>query len=105
MGFVSRPKSLRAVVDHRVRRLGLQAARLAGWWASPGSWPAPRRYDEARDGRLDVLAQEVHLPLASRDGPDDAALEAGKHTNLRLAIAAFDGLVVAPDRPLSFWRA
>ena len=103
--IVNRPKSLRAVVDHRVRRLGLQGARLARWWLAPEAWPAPRRYDEARDGRLEVLVQAVRLPIASRDGPDDVALERGKRANIRLAAPAFDGLVVAPDRALSFWRA
>ncbi|MEJ7596414.1 MAG: VanW family protein [Kofleriaceae bacterium] len=31
-------------------------------------------------------------------------LEAGKRHNVRLAATAFHGVVVTPDRPLSFWR-
>jgi len=102
---VSRPKSQWAVVDHGVRRLGLQAARLAGWWMEPASWPRPLPYDEARHGRFDVLAQLVRVPLQSPGGYDDAALETGKRINVSLAAPAFDGLVATPERPLSFWRA
>jgi len=65
----------------------------------------PRRHQPARDGKLDVLAHEVRLGLGPRDGFGDPALEAGKRANLRLAVAAFDGIVVTPERPLSFWRA
>ena len=72
---------------------------------APASWPPPQRYDQARDGRLDVLAQEVRVPLQSREGHDDAALEAGKRVNVSLAAPAFDGLVATPERALSFWRA
>lgn len=102
---MNRPKSLLAVVDHRARRWGLQAARLAGWWMAPASWPPPQRHDEARDGRLDVLAQVVRVPLRSPERHLDAALEVGKRANVGLAAPAFDGLVVTPQRPLSFWRA
>lgn len=52
-----------------------------------------------------MLAQVVRVPLRSAEGHGDAALEAGKRTNVTLAAPAFDGLVVAPERPLSFWRA
>ena len=72
---------------------------------APASWPAPQRYDPERDGALAALAQVVHVPLHSPEGPADAALEAGKQSNVTLATAAFDGLVVTPHRPLSFWRA
>lgn len=72
---------------------------------APATWPVPRRYQPARDGRLDVLAHEARLALGPRDGFGDPALEAGKRINLRRAVAAFDGLVVTPERPLSFWRA
>lgn len=102
---MNRPKSLWAVVDHRTRRWGLQAARLAGWWMAPASWPAPQRYQAARDGRLDVLAHEVRVPLRAGTGEQDAALEAGKCANVRRAAPAFDGLVATPARALSFWRA
>jgi len=102
---VNRPKTLWAVADHRARRWGLQAARLAGWWMAPGAWPAPRRYAPARDGRLDAPAQVVRVPLRSPEARPDDALEAGKRANVTRAAPAFDGLVVAPQRPLSFWRA
>jgi len=102
---VNRPKSLWAVVDHRTRRWGLQAARLAEWRTDPASWPVPQRYDRARDGRLDVLAQVIRVPLSAPAGHGQAALEAGKRANVSLAAPAFEGLLVAPRQPLSFWRA
>jgi len=102
---VNRPKSLWSVVGHRTRRWGLQAARLAEWRIDSTSWPAPQQYDQTRDGRLEVAARVVRVPLRSPAGHGEAALEAGKRTNVSLAAPAFDGLVVAPGQPLSFWRA
>jgi vancomycin resistance protein VanW len=101
---MSRPKSAWAVVDHRTRRLVWQSARLAAWWLAPRRWPAPARYAPARDGQLDAAVVTVRAPLARSDGFADAALEAGKRKNLALAVPAFDGLVLAPSRSLSFWR-
>src|SRR5262249_5074518 len=46
---------------------------------------------------------EARIPLARAAA--DPALEAGKRTNVALAAPAFDGVVLAPSRPLSFWRA
>ncbi len=101
---MNRPKSLAAVADHRLRRAGLQVARLAGWWLRPQRWPMAERYVPERHGRLEVLVHEVTAPIRREDGFADPALEAGKRKNLGLAAPAFDGLVVRPDRPLSFWR-
>jgi vancomycin resistance protein VanW len=42
-------------------------------------------------------------PIARCDG--DPRLEAGKRHNVRLAAPSLDGVVLGPDRPLSFWRA
>jgi vancomycin resistance protein VanW len=102
---MNRPKSAWAVVDHRTRRLVLQSARLVAWRLAPERWPRPLRHVPARDGRLDVAVLTVRAPLSRRDGLGDAALEAGKRRNLALAAPAFDGLVLLPSRPLSFWRA
>jgi vancomycin resistance protein VanW len=102
---VNRPKSLRDVLDHGVRRLGLQAARLAAWTIVPGSWPRPRRHDPGRDGPLDALVQAVRVPFGPRDGQGEPSLEVGKRANVGRAALAFDGLLVTPERPLSFWRA
>jgi vancomycin resistance protein VanW len=43
--------------------------------------------------------------LLYRLAPDvDPILEAGKRRNVALAAPAFDGLVLSPQQPLSFWR-
>jgi len=91
-------------MSHRTRRAALQGARLAAWWWTPARWPTPERYAAARHGSLDAPAGELRVALARADGFADAALEAGKRKNLALAAPAFDGVVLAPDRPLSFWR-
>jgi vancomycin resistance protein VanW len=102
---VNRPKSLREVLDHGARRLGLQAARLAAWTIASGSWPRPRRYDPVGDGPLDALVQLVRVPFGSPHGQGEPSLEAGKRANVGRAALAFDGLLITPERPLSFWRA
>lgn len=96
-----RPKSAWAVLDHRLRRAGLQVVRLAGWRLAPARWPAPRRASAG----LDVLVHALVVPLRRDDPHADPALEAGKVRNVALAAPAFDGLEVTPERPLSFWRA
>jgi vancomycin resistance protein VanW len=45
----------------------------------------------------------VKAPIARAAA--DPRLEAGKRHNVRLAATAFHGIALAPDRPLSFWRA
>jgi len=50
-----------------------------------------------------VLA-ELRSPLWTDGRPEEFALVAGKVHNLRLACAAFDGVVVPAGQVLSFWR-
>jgi vancomycin resistance protein VanW len=102
MGGVDRSKSFLQVVDHRLRRAGLQAARLAAWWMKPQQWPRPQR--GAPSGRLDVLRHETVVPVRRQDRFAEATLESGKHRNVSLAAPRFDGVLVTPGRPLSFWR-
>jgi vancomycin resistance protein VanW len=101
---MGRSKSAWEVVDYRVRRLGLQAARIASWWLFPRRWPRPERYSTARHPRLEIVAHELRVPIARADRFADPSLEAGKRRNLQIAAPAFDGVVIGPDRPLSFWR-
>jgi len=102
MDISDRRKSILQVVDHRLRRAGLQAARLASWWMKPQQWPRPQRSSAL--GPLEVLRHETVVAVRREDDFADAALEAGKQHNVRLAAPRFDGIVVAPGRPLSFWR-
>jgi vancomycin resistance protein VanW len=81
----------------RVKVAAHQARRLARWIVEP-EFAAPDRVAPAGP-----IALSLRIPIA-RAGAD-ARLEAGKRHNVRLAAAGFHGVVVAPDRPLSFWRA
>lgn len=100
-------RSLRDVgfVELRARRVALavrQARRLASWTAQRSRWVAPRIGD-ATDFPHRIYERSVAI---ARD--DDSAhplLERGKLTNVALAAPCFDGIVVTPDAPLSFWRA
>jgi vancomycin resistance protein VanW len=89
------------LLELRARRVVLairQAKRLAAWAA----WPAPRLADEGSfPHRVYVRA----IPIARDDDAAHPLLERGKLTNLALAAPCFDGIIVSPDAPLSFWRA
>ncbi|WNG31545.1 hypothetical protein F0U62_15610 [Cystobacter fuscus] len=79
----------------------LQSERLVRWAATPERWPRP---ELAPTRGLTVLLASHRVDMARVDPEADPVLEAGKQHNLRLAAPAFDGLWVAPERPLSFWR-
>jgi vancomycin resistance protein VanW len=83
-----------AVRATKVALLG--ARRRVRWWTEPGFAPPVRVVP-----RGDVV-RELRVPIA-RSGAHPA-LEAGKRHNLRLAAAAFHGVVISPAAPLSFWR-
>lgn len=85
----------------RSKQLALQANRLARWAATPERWPRPRL---APSRGLEVLLASHSVDMARTDAGADPRLEAGKQHNLRLAAPAFDGLLLTPERPLSFWR-
>jgi vancomycin resistance protein VanW len=102
MRDLDRSKSILQVVDHRLRRAGLQGARLASWWLKPRQWRRPQRCSPL--GQLEVLRHETVVTVRRDDRFAEAALEAGKHHNVSLAAPRFDGILVTPGRPLSFWR-
>lgn len=82
------------VAVHSARRLGRWAAEpefAPPPYAPPAGWPA--------------LHGRHTAPLDRCDADADPRLEAGKRHNLRLAAPFFDGRVITPERPLSFWRA
>ncbi len=70
--------------------------RLARWAVDPAI-SAP-----SRTAPTGPVVHAIRVPL-TRAGAHPR-LEAGKRTNVRLAAAAFHGVVVTADRPLSFWR-
>ena len=85
----------------KVAIAGLSAARLGDWLLDPQGYPSPPTQPR-RD--LSHLAAEERLPLSRQDSAAEPLLEAGKRHNVRLALAAFDGRILHPERPLSFWR-
>ena len=80
----------------RGRRAQLAAQRFARW-AIDDEFAAPERVTPSGP-----IACTVRVPIA-RAGAHPR-LEAGKRHNVRLAATAFHGVVITPDRPLSFWR-
>jgi vancomycin resistance protein VanW len=80
-----------------------QARRLLSWATEPVRWQAPALAASAAGFPHRVYQRDV--PIGRTDPGADPVLEQGKRINLALAAPSFDGLVVAPDRPLSFWRA
>ncbi|ADO75947.1 VanW-like domain protein [Stigmatella aurantiaca DW4/3-1] len=85
----------------RSKQLALQANRLAAWAAMPERWPRPLL---APARGMGVLRASLRVDLARTDPGADPLLEAGKRHNVQLAAPAFDGLLLTPRRPLSFWR-
>lgn len=71
-----------------------QARRLARWATEP--------HEVRSGGELPVEQIRLELPLHRDEG--HPVLERGKRRNLQLAAPAFDGLLLHPERPLSFWR-
>jgi vancomycin resistance protein VanW len=85
-----------ALAARSAKVAALGARRLARWLVEPG-FAAPERATPTG-----AITHRVRIPIA-RAGADPR-LEAGKRHNVRLAATAFHGVVITPDRPLSFWR-
>jgi vancomycin resistance protein VanW len=96
---MNRPKSALEVIDYRLRRAGLSAGRLIGWMLS-NQWQKPVYSSETNGLKIAELA----VRISRADAFAHAALEKGKRHNLELAVPHFDGLLLTPQRPLSFWR-
>src|SRR5947208_535283 len=98
------PKTFWTALDHRARRLAHSVARRSAWRLQAKRWPEPRRYSPQRDGSIELPLGSISEPLQRADPFAEPGLEAGKIVNVTLAASAFDGIVIAPERPLSFWR-
>jgi vancomycin resistance protein VanW len=84
-----------------VRRRAREASRLARWIVEPRAFPPPEIAPPGGPFRHRVYEARIRIARAAAD----PVLEAGKRANVALAAPAFDGVVLAPSRPLSFWRA
>lgn len=86
-----------------VRRLKIaahQTRRLTEWWLRGRAFGSPARTSLA----LPHLLYSTRIPLASSAPDAQPVFEEGKKHNVALAAPAFDGLVLTPERPFSFWR-
>ncbi|MBL8924292.1 MAG: VanW family protein [Myxococcaceae bacterium] len=88
-----------ALWTRRLKIAALGVRRLVAWQTRTDAFPAPRF--EARPF-AHVLASS-RIPLHRPDA--HPLFEAGKKHNLALAAPSFDGLLLSPGRPFSFWRA
>lgn len=78
----------------------LRARRLMAWATKPERFPRPEI------APADAFAHVHHRSVLSlaTGGDPDPVLAAGKRRNLAIAAPHFDGRVLSPERPLSFWR-
>lgn len=83
------------------RRRARQASRLSRWFFEPGAFPTPEIAAPGDELRHRVFETRIRIAHANTD----SALENGTRRNVALAAPAFDGVLVSPSRPLSFWRA
>jgi len=100
----TRVKSMWDVWNRRARLRAHQGLRLGSWVLGARSWRAPELYSPVLHPAVPHLAYERRIPIARADAHAEPVLEAGKRRNVALAAPRFDGLYLAPDRPLSFWR-
>jgi vancomycin resistance protein VanW len=101
----TRVKSIWDVWDSRARLRAHQALRIGRWVLESRRWREPELHSPAIHPAVPHLVYERRIPIARGDAHADPVLEAGKRKNVALAAPRFDGLYLAPDRPLSFWRA
>jgi vancomycin resistance protein VanW len=101
----TRVKSIWNVWDSRARLHAHQALRLGRWLIDRRAWREPELHSPALHPPVPHLVYERRIAVARQDQHADPVLELGKRKNVALAAPRFDGLYLAPDRPLSFWRA
>lgn len=78
----------------------LQAKRLMDWARRADQWPTAQLSEHP-------LKYEIYRrvqPILCGDEGAQPEFEEGKLANLQLAARAFDGVVLTPEHPLSFWR-
>lgn len=76
----------------------LSARRLVAWQTRAEHFPAP----VIASRPLAHVLYSTRIPLHRADA--NPVFEAGKKHNLALAAPSFDGLLLEPSRPFSFWR-
>lgn len=74
--------------------------RLVRWAMEPEAFAGPP-HGTVPDAKT-LSATRISLRSTNATHP---LFEEGKQHNVRLAAPAFDGLLISPERPFSFWRA
>jgi vancomycin resistance protein VanW len=92
-----------SLAARRTKVAYFQARRLLTWTLQRDRWRVPALAASPAEFPHRVYEREV--PIGRTDPGADPVLEQGKRVNLALAAPCFDGLVLAPEQPLSFWRA
>jgi vancomycin resistance protein VanW len=72
------------------------------WALGPEKWRAPELGEAAA---FPHRVYEARVSIARSDDAAHPLFERGKRVNVALAAPCFDGVVVSPSAPLSFWRA
>lgn len=88
-----------ALLTRQAKVAALATRRLVNWALQPSAYGTPKLREI--NGFV-VHRARVPLRLST---PQHPVFEAGKVHNLTLAAPAFNGLVITPDSPFSFWRA
>lgn len=79
-----------------------QLLRLADHARKPDDYPAAQRPQPGQ--QFGHLHGQWRFQIDRDDAAADPRLEAGKRHNLQLAAPFFDGVLLLPGVPLSFWR-
>lgn len=87
-----------ALWTRRAKMAALSARRLVAWQTRTEHFPAP----VVASRPLAHVLFSSRIPLHRADA--HPVFEAGKKHNLALAAPSFDGLLLEPGRPFSFWR-
>jgi vancomycin resistance protein VanW len=97
------PRGLSEVLLRRSKIAVFQAQRLLDWAFHPSRWKKPGLAGP-EIGFPYVIYEKV-IPIARQAADTHPLLEEGKRMNLALAAPSFDGLLLEPHRPFSFWRS
>lgn len=95
-------KSLPEVILYRSKIAVFQTQRLTKWALHPSQW---KKLELAgpEEGFPYLIYNKV-FPIIRHETDTHPLLEEGKRVNLALAAPSFDGLLLTPDDPFSFWR-
>lgn len=87
-----------ALLTRKTKIAALATRRLVNWALNPSEFAS------AKTGEINgFVVHRARVPLRS-SAPQHPVFEAGKVHNITLAAPAFNGLVITPNSPFSFWK-